>query len=1333
MGKPKQLKKPFIKITIANKLLLWFFLAAVLPLLIVGAISYHNYTTILKKEVENNLLTLAENKALQIETYVTERKKDLISLTQTPTIIKALEKFNTICKNQGIDSPEYATADKEFRTFLTHFKETSEFYDLFLISPSGDVVFTVIREDDFGTNLKTGPYKGSELAKVFYRTKTLLETEISNFKYYAASGEGAAFLAMPVFNRESLLGVVAIQMSSHEIYKLVQNNTGLKNTGETLLASTFDDHTLLLTSQRRDSEESIVRKLSLESDIPLPLADAVQGKKGLGVYVDYRGTKVLAAWRYLPQLKWGMVVKIDTKEAFSSIYQLTWWFSVLGGVTLPGVIFIALLVSRSISRPITKLTRTTELMADGDLTVRAEIEKRDEIGNLANSFNDMIGKLVEARAGAERHNKAQLGQALLNVKMRGEKDVGTLGTNIISYLTEYLKAQIGAIYIMDNDHRLKMIGSYAYVKRKNLSNQFLPGEGIVGQAALEKRHLLITNCPEDYIRIHSSLGESAPNNILAYPLQMNNEVKGVIELGTLHGFSESDLLFLAQVQEGIAIALNSVSTLEQLSSLLEQTQLQSEEIQAREEELRSYNEELENHTKALQKSEERLQSRQIELRASNEELEKQKRKAEKKNEELEIAQRLIEEKARDLELSSRYKSEFLANMSHELRTPLNSILLLSRLLSDNKDNVLTEDYVESARSIYSSGSELLELINEILDLSKVEAGKMEINLGEMYLQDFCDTMVRGFKPLAKEKGLYLKTEIEEGLPSSICTDRQRVEQIVKNFLSNAFKFTSEGTITLKICRPTKSQIGCTREETVEFSIIDTGMGIPREKQQLIFEAFQQVDGTISRKFGGTGLGLSISKELTRLLGGAIYMESSYGKGSMFSLHLPEKGHSKQESAVSKQPENAELNTQSSKLGEYQHLLSEPENNRQHSLEKIKDDRSKISPHDKSILIIEDDPKFLRILSDISRERGFKCLVAEDGKTGLQFADYYKPSAIILDILLPDISGLTVITRLKENSATRHVPIHIVSATDNKLDARKMGAVNYLTKPVSKEELSQVFNQLNRMISKGIKELLLVEHNRNQADAIIKCIGNGDVHITVASTAAEAYDHVLTGNFECMVLDLRLPDTSGFELLSKIRTNEDICYLPIIVYTGKELTEEEKVLIDQYAESVIIKGVDSDRRLLDETTLFLHRVEANLPKEKQEVLRMLHDKEEILSNKKILVVDDDMRNVFSLKKVLESKGMQIMVGKNGREGLEFLNKNPDIDLILMDIMMPEMDGYEATRSIRKQERFKDLPVIALTAKAMKGDRFKCIEAGACDYLAKPIDMDRLFSMLRVWLY
>jgi tubulin-specific chaperone A len=674
-------------------------------------------------------------------------------------------------------------------------------------------------------------------------------------------------------------------------------------------------------------------------------------------------------------------------------------------------------------------------------------------------------------------------------------------------------------------------------------------------------------------------------------------------------------------------------------------------------------------------------------------------------------------------------------MSHELRTPLNSILLLSRYLADNKDSSLTEDHVESVKSIHSSGSDLLDLINEVLDLSKVEAGKMEINLGDMDINDFASTMKRNFQPLAAEKKLALNIDIEEGFPAHIHTDRQRVEQVVKNFLSNAFKFTDKGSITLRIGRPGPSEhikvgpqkTGFDPAKTVAFSVTDTGLGIPEKKQKLIFEAFQQADGTTSRKYGGTGLGLSIAREFAHLLGGDVCMGSTYGKGSVFILNLPESFESGE-----LEVETGKLKLETKDVGPST-SQQEVSDKRKEAFEDIEDDRKTTTPEDKSILVIEDDFIFLKILRDLTREHGFKCLVAGDGETGLQLADYYKPKAIILDVGLPGINGWAVMTRLKDNPETRHIPVHFISATDKKTEAMRMGAIDYLIKPVSPEDLSHMCEKLDKIISKPVKELLVVEDNKEQAKTIVKMLGNGDIQTTVVSTAKEAYDQLLSGKFDCMVLDLRLPDISGIELLKKVKSSQDICHIPIIVYTGKELTKQEKAVVDEYSESTIIKGVNSHQKLLDETTLFLHRVETNLPKAQQKLLKMMHDKEEIFVNKKILVVDDDMRNVFSLKKVLEGKGMSVLVGKNGKDGLECLNNHPDIDLVLMDIMMPEMDGYEAMEEIRKQKRFKKLPIVTLTAKAMKGDRAKCIEAGASDYLAKPVDTDRLFSMLRVWLY
>ena len=1012
-------------------------------------------------------------------------------------------------------------------------------------------------------------------------------------------------------------------------------------------------------------------------------------------------------------------------------------YSGLTGGSAIAMFILCFFIARSITKPITTLSKAARSVAEGELDHNIEIKSGGEIGELADSFNDMISNLRLTTEKNDTHNWLKTGQMELNVKMRGEQDIETLGRNIIGYLTEYLNAQVGILYMSGNDSRLKQIGSYAYAQRKNTPNEFMPGEGLVGQAASGKKHILLTNCPDDSININSGIVKATPKHILIFPLILNNEVRGVAELGSFLEFQDVHLTFLDQVAESIAIALNTVLSRNNTEILLEQTQQQAEELQAREEALRQSNEELEENAIALKESESRLQAQQEELRQTNEEIEEQKEYVEKKNKELKAARNTIEERAQELEQSSKYKSEFLANMSHELRTPLNSILLLSRLLGDNKDGSLSEDQVESVQSINSSGNDLLELINDVLDLSKVESGKMDLQIEDMYLKDFCNNIKRNFQHVAKENGISLNIEIEDGLPEHIRTDEQRVEQIVKNFLSNAFKFTSEGSVSLQISRSNElsgsaidlSNGKLDQAKTVLFSVIDTGIGIPEEKQRVIFEAFQQADGSTSRKYGGTGLGLSISKELSGLLNGKIHMTSTHGKGSTFALYLPETFESETKT-VETSPIQSSVNTEPET---YVSKKPKKQDSRKEIEENIKDDRKTISEEDKSILIIEDDPVFLKILRDLTREHGFKCLVAGDGETGLQFADYYKPSGIILDLNLPGINGWTVMSRLKDNPESRHIPVHFISASDNKFDALKMGAIDYVTKPVSPEVIDQVFEKFNKIISKPVKDLLVVEDNPEQAELISSIIGSGDVKITAVSTATEAYEQILTGKFDCMVLDISLPDMSGIELLNKVRKNDELFQLPVIVYTGRDLTNEEKRIIDEYAATTIIKGSGSHRKLLDETTLFLHRVEANLPETQRKLLRMIHDKEAVLSGKKILVVDDDMRNVFSIKKVLEDKGIEIVIGKNGKEGLTCLNDNPDIHLVLMDIMMPEMDGYTAIGEIRKQERFKNLPVIALTAKAMKGDRSKCIEAGANDYLAKPFDIDRLFSMLRVWLY
>jgi CheY-like chemotaxis protein/signal transduction histidine kinase len=1124
----------------------------------------------------------------------------------------------------------------------------------------------------------------------------------------------------------------------------MREETGLGETAETYLVgadlkmrsdSVLGKESTLLTKlvENEQTEKWYREHISKESD-----ADK-EGEEAL-IYNGPHGERVLGLHTNIDiaGINFAVIAEIEEAEAFAPAIRLRFMVINLLIATFVLVTVIALPITRRIILPVLKLSGITQLVARGQLDQEITIRARNEIGELARNFNEMLSSLRRATRENERQNWIKTGQAELNDRLRGEMDIATLARDTITYLAKYLNAQVAALYLSDEENKkLQLVGSYAYKKRKNLSNQFEFGEGLVGQAAIEKKSILLTNVPDDYIAVTSGLGEAVPRNILVLPFMHEEKVKGVIELGSLAEFSESDLDFLKEVTEGIAIAIHTAQSRQQLNDLLIETQNQAEELQTQQEELKQANEELEEHTKILKESEERLQAQQEELKQTNEELEEQtqlleeqKTTVQQKNLELIKAQKSLEDKAEELESSSKYKSEFLANMSHELRTPLNSIQLLSKLMADNKDGNLTEKQVEFSRTINSSGSDLMALINEVLDLSKVEAGKMELQIEDIYLQDVARTMERNFQPLAQEKRLSFKIiDLADNLPLKIRTDRQRIEQIMRNLLSNAFKFTSKGSVTLTINRHNHqvdlSKSGLDPEKAIALSVSDTGIGVPEDKQKVIFEAFQQSDGTTSRKFGGTGLGLSISRELAKLLGGEIVLESEEEKGSTFTLYLPEtldsrvgaqKAEGKEPLAYAPGPMHNEKQSDKPETGEF-----------------IPDDRKEISPDDKSILIIEDDYTFAKTLSDLTREKGFKVLVAEDGETGLYLADYYKPSAIVLDYGLPGMDGGAVMSKLADNPHTRHIPVHFISASDKKREVMKMGAVGFLTKPVSVEALKQVYDTIEHTISTKVRNLLIVEDNENQRKAIAELIGNGDIMITGVATGKEAYDLLQSKRFDCIILDLGLPDMSGVELLTRIRQNEDAFHTPVIVYTGRDLTREEETMLNEYAESIIIKGANSLEVLLDKTILFLHHVVANLPEEQKGARSMTHDKESRLKGKKILLVDDDMRNVFAITSTLEEKGMQILVGKNGKEALEYLDKNPDVDLVLMDVMMPEMDGYEASKEIRKQERFKDLPIIALTAKAMKGDRARCIEAGSSDYLAKPVDTEKLLSMMRVWLY
>lgn len=959
----------------------------------------------------------------------------------------------------------------------------------------------------------------------------------------------------------------------------------------------------------------------------------------------------------------------------------------------------------------------------------------------AHLFAQAQQRTAEAEAASQALTKQMwqtAGQAQLGDRMRGELTIPALADRVIQQLCHYLEAQVGVLYIADAGF-LRPVGSYAYAPPNDRDTRFKLGEGLVGQAALERRAITLSDVPEDYLIISFGLGEAVPQHIVVVPFLYEEEVIGVVALGTLAAFTPAQVEFLEMAMANIGIAFNTADARARIDELLVETQRQAEELQAQSEELQTANEELQTQADSLKRSEAALREKQVELEEANTELEEkatalqQKQIAlDRQNQELKVAQAELEEKAHELTQASKYKSEFLANMSHELRTPLNSLLILAGMLKQNEDGNLTADQVESAEVIHNSGRDLLELINEILDLSKIEAGHMEFHFEPITLRTLTEAMAGQFVHVAEEQGLEFTVTLADELPPAIKTDQQRVKQIVKNLLSNAFKFTKTGSVSLNVHRPATlptrfaAESGLKPDQALAISVIDTGIGIAQEQQQIVFEAFQQVEGGTSRQYGGTGLGLSISRELSTRLGGYIALQSELGKGSTFTLYLPLSPAVEEQQDTRTQVQRWEKPVRSSPpitTAEAEPSPPEP----------MPDDRDDLSEGDKVVLIIEDDADFAQIVHDFAHEKDFKCLLAGDGETGLMLAKTYRPDAIVLDLYLPRMDGWQLLAALKDSPDTRHIPVHIMSADSETLDAYKRGAMDFLTKPISPQDLEETFQKIEAFIEREIKTLLLIEDEESLRRSIKKLLGGSDVQISEAGTGQAALDLLHTQHFDCMILDLSLPDISGFEVLNRMDENESITKCPVIVYTGRDLTPEENLELTRYADSVIVKGVKSPERLLDETALFLHRLVADMPEDKQKTIKRLHDKEALLTDKKILLVDDDTRSAFALSKLLADKGIKMSIARDGQQALDFLAKSPNVDLVLMDVMMPVMDGYETTRRIRAQQQFATLPILALTAKAMMGDREKCLEAGANDYLAKPIDAERLFSMLRVWLY
>ncbi len=971
-----------------------------------------------------------------------------------------------------------------------------------------------------------------------------------------------------------------------------------------------------------------------------------------------------------------------------------------------------------ISNRIKIIMGIAEKISAGSYDIRVDDKQSDSLGSVAGSLNKMASSLQESFGLLSEKEWLQTGLSSLNNIMIGEKEIETLSADVIAAVASYTESSAGALYVLEGNI-LRRSGGYAFAPEKSRETIAL-NDGILGQSVVSKRLVELKDIPHDSISISFATGHARPAHVVAVPIMDGYTVKGALELATISSFTKKQLEFLTSAAPNIGIAISTAQNRRRMQELLEETQAQSEELRTQHTELENLNSELEIQSEKLQSSEEELKVQQEELKQANTELEERSRLLEERNQLISERNVEIQSKADQLAQSTKYKSEFLANMSHELRTPLNSILLLSRLMSENQEQNLTSDQIEYARVIQNSGQGLLSLIDEILDLSKIEAGKMKLEYQDLALKEVVHNMESMFGPVAREKKIEFKTLIDRSLPERIETDKLRLEQVIRNLLSNAIKFTANGYVMLSI-------VPGPDKEHIRFVVKDTGIGIPADKQGIVFEAFQQADGSTRRKYGGTGLGLSISRELAKLLSGEIELTSEPNAGSEFVLTIPVGRDAIPAPVEQKVAEITWTTTTVETKPVLRKFLSTeiPEN--------IPDDRSSISQKDKSILIIEDDTNFAKSLLEFTRKKGYKGLVAVRGDEGIDLAKQFGPLGILLDIQLPVKSGWEVMEDLKSTPETRHIPVHIMSSHEVKSESLVKGAVDFINKPVAFDQMGEIFKKIEYVLNHHPKKVLIVEENAKHAKALAYFLESFDVNLEIKNEVATAIDSLKGKDVDCVILDMGIPDKQAYDTLELVKRTPGLENMPTIIFTGKALSQPEEMKIKQYADSIVVKTAYSYKRILDEVSLFLHLMEKSHEGQPAPKYHKLGALDEVLKGKTVLIADDDMRNIFSLTKALENYQMNVVAAVDGRDALEKLKTNPKVDIVLMDMMMPEMDGYETTTAIRKDRKYKDLPIIAVTAKAMMGDRERCINAGASDYITKPVDIDQLFSLLRVWLY
>jgi signal transduction histidine kinase/CheY-like chemotaxis protein/HAMP domain-containing protein len=975
-------------------------------------------------------------------------------------------------------------------------------------------------------------------------------------------------------------------------------------------------------------------------------------------------------------------------------------------------------LAANLTTQVRAIAEVATAVTKGDLTRSIKVEAQGEVAALKDNLNDMIRNLKDTTLKNSEQDWLKTNLAKFSRMLQGQKDLLTVGRLILSELAPVVGAQQGVFYTMDpakDEPVLKLLAAYAYKHRKHVGNQFKLGEGLVGQCALEKDKILLVNAPPDYITITSGLGEAPPVNIIVMPVLFEGNVKAVIELASLERFTPTHLAFLDQLTESIGIVLNTIEANTRTEDLLKQSQSLARELQSQQEELQQTNAELGEKARLLAQ---------------------QNVEVERKNSEVEQARQALEEKARQLALTSKYKSQFLANMSHELRTPLNSLLILSDQLTRNVDKNLTSRQVDWAKTIHSSGNDLLALINDILDLAKIESGTAVVDIGEVLFDDLEDYVERTFRPVADAKKVDFELRFASSLPYSMQTDAKRLQQVIKNLLSNAFKFTERGKVSLEVSLvhdgwdPDNEILG-RAGSAVAISATDTGIGIAHDKQQIIFEAFQQADGSSSRKYGGTGLGLAISREIVQMLGGEVKLRSTPGVGSTFTVYLP-LDHRPQR-ALRRREQVAPA--PGAVLGVRDPGVARaPADPPADVVNRIVDDSGDVQPGDRVLLVVENDASFAQVVVEVARDKGFKAIVAFRGATALSIVRERRVDAITLDINLPDIDGWRVLDRLKHDIATRHVPVHVITTEEDPRRAQRLGALGMLRKPLkTREPLEQAVARLYELVETPSRRVLLAFADRVEQAKVAEIVGGDDVSVLTSESGAAALALLEREPADVVVLGQDVGEMRGTDLIKALNRDEGSAGPPLVVYTPGELPEDEEAPIARLAQSLNVRHVRSPERLVDETALLLHRPLAGMPEPKRRIVEELHRAGAVLAGKSVLIVDDDIRNIFALTTILEAHQMNVLSAETGRDAIEILRQTPGVDIVLMDIMMPEMDGYDTMRAIRAQSAFRALPIIAVTAKAYKDDREKCFEAGATDYISKPVDPDQLVAMLRIWLH